>query len=359
MIFDFWGEFGGSLSSNFALSAIGIQKKGEQADYSCLLSPPHSATPETMFRVASISKIVTGQVAVRAARRAGLNHPFATDVSDILGYRLRHPRHPQRVITLGMLASHQAGLTDDGGYLLPPEATLEDWLSNQPVWTDTEPGTRFDYCNLGYLLLAACAEAMSGRHFGDLSAELLSELGIHGGFNWYGVADRTDRIATFRKGGGELTAQIDATVSVSGPSLPDGSEASLSHYRLGCNPTVFSPQGGLRTNLVGITRLASAVGEGRFDTRALWQPDSGETVGPQGVFESYGMGLQIYDRPRFYPRPLIGHFAEAYGFFGGAFWDQERQTAFAFGFNGEPEGVGNDFRPEELRTFELVAKMLA
>ena len=70
-----------------------------------------------------------------------------SDISDLLGWSLRHADYPDRVVTLGMVASHSAGLSDDAGYLIPPDQTVQDWCRSQPVFA-AEPGTRFSVFKL-------------------------------------------------------------------------------------------------------------------------------------------------------------------------------------------------------------------
>ena len=92
------------------------------------------------------------------------------------------------------------------------------------------------------------------------------------------------------------------------------------------------------------------------DPTPFWTPQMGAGDTLSGVFESYGAGLQIFENPSFYPRPLIGHFANAYGFTGGVWWDRARNAAFCYALNGLPMGDESDaFRPEELEIFWAVA----
>mgnify|MGYP000436335315 FL=1 len=61
-----------------------------------------------------------------------------------------------------------------------------------------------------------------------------------------------------------------------------------------------------------------------------------------GVFESYGWGVQLFDSPAFYPRPLVGHFGNAFGFNGGVWYDPQRQIAMAYALNGIEMGDESD-----------------
>ena len=330
----------------FAACGIAVQRGGEAPVFDIATAPEIGMTPETMWRAASISKVVTGAV-VRAVLAQSGTSPDA-EVGDILGLPLRNPAHPGVPVTVAQVASHQAGLTDAGGYAVPPHVTLGDWLGGRAIWGDAAPGARFDYCNLGYILIAAVAERLSGESFDVLSRRLvLDPLGVGAGFNWAGVlaARRADALPTYRRGVGGFMAQIDAEVPPYGIVCPGARDPAPS-------ATTLAPQGGLRLSLRGALTLARSLRD--VDAAPLW---SGPSPAP---FESYGWGLMIHDAPPFYPRPLIGHFASAYGMAGGIWYDRAADIAFAHVLNGLPEGdEADDLRPEELAIFDAVAQSVA
>lgn len=351
-----------SLAPPFAFCGIALVRNGAVPAFQIATAPGIAASPDTPFRAASISKIVTGRVFARVAEGMGWRPPYDMDVSEVLGFPLRNPRHPAIPLTLGQIASHTAGLTDAAGYLIPPATSLTDWLAGQgdAPFLDHAPGTHFHYSNLGYLVLAAVAEAAAGERFDDLAQRLvLAPLDITAGFNWSGTsaAFRACALPTYRRDGAGLHPQIDATIAPAGASAPDGTGIPLVRYRPGTNPAPFSPQGGLRLSLRGALSLAQSLAQERQSP--LWTPamSLGETEG--GLFDGYGTGLQFLETPAFYPRPLIGHFANAYGFAGGVWYDREARAAFAYGLNGLPVGDEDDgMNDEELAIFAAVAQAL-
>ena len=271
-------------------------------------------------------------------------------IADLLGIPFAHPAHPDTPLTLRMLLCHTSGLDDSAGYLIPAGTSLPDWLmaNRNTLFLPHKPGGYFSYSNLGYILLAAAAEVLDGQPFDQLARRhLLDPLGITGGFNWAGVSapDWAGRLGTYRRDGAALVAQIDGPEATY-PLRPD--------YRPVQDIGQLSPQGGLRLSLDGALRLALSLAQ--TDPAPLWTPAMGPGDYLDGVFDSYGHGLQIFANPSFYPRPLIGHFANAYGFSGGVWWDAARQTAFCYALNGLPMGDEDDaFRPEELAIFQAVA----
>lgn len=283
------------------------------------------ADAASMFRVASISKIVVGQLLVEL--------PLDTPVADLVGSAIMPPSGQRP--SLGQVLSHSAGLSDTA---LPvePEGRFDAWLESSDIWLGHAPGTYFSYSNLGYIIAARCAEVLHGADFGSLSRDWLRSHDIPGGFNWFDTAPK-DALPTYRRDGAAYVAQIDDP-----PVWPKGNIAAM------------SPQGGLRTSMVGLTRLSTALGN--MDHTPLWRRSDGPGEYLGGLMHSYGHGLQILPDPPFYPRPLVGHFANAYGFCGGVWYDTVAKTGFSYALNGLPLGDEDDaLRDAEKRIFDAVA----
>ena len=289
-----------------------------------------------MFRVASVSKIVVGQTLALLLADHGIG--WDTDVSDALGWRLRNPAFPDIPITFAALASHTAGLDDTRGYLLAEGQLLQDFML-EGRFHNNQNKTYFVYSNLGYIIIAELIEKLSGRDFADAVAPLVSQ----GGFNWANVSERniTNALPTYRREGDVFRAQIDDPPQ---PAAPTGSVAR------------YSPQGGLRLSLSGMLTLAEWLPQA--DQRVLWRRSDGPGNYLDGVFEDYGAGLQIFTSPSFYPRPLIGHFGNAYGFNGGVWYDAQADIAFAYALNGLELGDEADcFSDAERDIFSAVAEI--
>ncbi len=336
------------------MAGVALARQGDAPEFHVATAPGLAATGRTLWRAASLSKIVTART-LEAAGGAGV---WDRDASEALGFPLRHPRFPEASVTLGMIASHQSGLSDAAGYAIPASTTLEAWLAEagEGAWLLHPPSGFLHYCNLGFVILAAAAERIGRDRFDRLARRhVLDPLGIEGGFAWSGVAPerRVDRLPAFRRAPEGFVTQIDAEVARDGLSGPDGTPPVL--RPLGENPTPLSPQGGLRLSLAGALRLAQSF-EGR-PIRRLWTPMAGPGDYGDGLLESTGAGVLVFDDPAFYPRPLVGHFANAYGIVAGAWHDRLRGASFAYVLNGLPEGDEDDgWRHEELAIFDAVAR---
>jgi len=94
-------------------------------------------TPDDPVRVASVSKLIVALGVLRLVEAGLLD--LDRDVSDYLGWRLRHPAYPDRPISLEQLLGHRSGLNDDTDYALPLDADLETALRNPAAWDKARP----------------------------------------------------------------------------------------------------------------------------------------------------------------------------------------------------------------------------
>jgi CubicO group peptidase (beta-lactamase class C family) len=317
-----------------------------------------------VVRVASISKLVVAMAVMRLVEQRRLD--LDADVSPVLGWRLRHPAHPDTPVTLRQLMSHTSGIVDGPGYGFALEERLADKIT-AAHWGPAAPGARFAYANLNYGIIATVMEAATGERFDRLMTRLvLAPLNIDGGFNWQGASD--DAIARaavlYRKGADETrwdanapwTAQVD-DLGGKRPACPVRSNAGcdLAAYRPGTNGTIFSPQGGLRIALPDLARIGLVLLRGgehggvrllkRASVRAMltpvWQA-GGAVPGDdyQGQMLCYGAGPQcLSGRAGASDQPVAGarwwgHLGEAYGLLAGLWIDQRRGRVIAYALTG-------------------------
>jgi CubicO group peptidase (beta-lactamase class C family) len=135
-------------------------------------------TPETVFRLASVTKMFTGTAILMLAEKNQL--ALDDPVAKIL------PASPvSGQITVRHLLSHTAGLAD---YLDRPDSMA--WARNEHTVQDLidafkdkrssfEPGQKNVYSNSNYVLLGAIIEKVSGVSFGQfVQANLFGPLGM-------------------------------------------------------------------------------------------------------------------------------------------------------------------------------------
>ena len=296
--------------------------------------PDRPATPDTLFRIASISKLVTTLGLMRLLEEHRVD--LGADVSDYLGFVLRNPHFPAQPISLRHLLLHTSSLRDDGGYFWPATTALKDV---QPAWSKVAgpDGGYYSYCNLGFGLVGTIMERVTGERFDRLMTRLLLQpLGLQAGYNPSELPPAAqDRLATiYRKRAvdseewrpdGPWVAQADAP----GVQPPPG----LADYVPGTNATPFSPTGGLRISArdLGVVMRFLTTGGVHQGQRLLrqasiermfarhWTYDGvGGNGNPLGsILSPRGLGNAHYpDRPGMWLTPgfdAVGHLGDAYG----------------------------------------------
>jgi len=136
-----------------------------------------SNTPETVFQIGSVTKPLTATV-VLALHDAG-----QLDVSDLLSEYIDGVPADKAEITLHHLLTHTAGfpaVIGDDFEAIGREAYVRDALAT-PL--DRAPGAGYAYSNVGYSLLTAVIEQVTGQSYDTALQELLAPVGLaHTGY---------------------------------------------------------------------------------------------------------------------------------------------------------------------------------
>lgn len=249
------------------------------------------ANADTMYRIASISKLVTTLGVMRLVEAGKLS--LDADVSDYLGYKLRNPNFPETPITLRMLLSHTSSLRDDAGYYWEAklDVDLKDVLvpggklyGTGAMWArNAAPGAFFQYANLPWGVIGTIMERVTGERFDRLMQRLvLTPLKLRGGFHPadFSPADLADTATLYRKRreidgkevwntAGPWVAQVD-DYSNEAPA-----PRARADYVIGSNGTLFGPQGSCRLSARGLERIMRMLmDDGRIDGKEFLRKDS-------------------------------------------------------------------------------------
>jgi CubicO group peptidase (beta-lactamase class C family) len=135
------------------------------------------ATLETIYLLASVSKLVTSVAVLQLYERKVLD--IDEDINNYLPFRVRNPKYPDKIITPRILLTHRSGLAwphdeDPNFYTIyhnDSAPNLGEWLKNYiipngenynpKIWKDTEPGKVELYSNIGTALLGYLVEVLS------------------------------------------------------------------------------------------------------------------------------------------------------------------------------------------------------
>ncbi|MDP8914724.1 MAG: beta-lactamase family protein [Pseudomonadota bacterium] len=310
-------------------------------------------------RIASVSKLFVALGVMRLVEQGKLD--LDRDVSQRLGWRLRNPAFPDEKITLRLLLSHRSGLRDEIDYAIPLGTALQTALADPRAFDpEHRPGTFFRYSNLNFPVIASVMEIAAGERFDRLmEREVLRPLGIDGCFNWSTCSDAAvaRAVVLYEPDGRIVRDDLKGVRPTCMVVVAAGGACDLASYRLGSNGALFSPQGGLRISVEGLSvagrlLLSGGIHDGRrFLSQASieemlrphWRFDGANGETENGFYCSYGLGVQILPNPNCRDdisgtgAILTGHAGDAYRVKSGLWIDRLKGRGIAYFATGIAE----------------------
>jgi CubicO group peptidase (beta-lactamase class C family) len=370
------------------MTGVAFDRGGELGAFATGLSDARTgraATPDDPARIASISKLVVAIGVMKLVEQRALD--LDQDVSRYLDWPLRNPAFLDRPITLRMLLSHTASLRDgEDLYVIPLGTTLRDQLANPTVWDPAHgPGEGyFTYGNMNFPVIAAIVEKVTRERFDTwMRREVLDPLKIDACYNWPTCSDTAVARAIVLTLDGE-TVRDD--LGGKRPECPvyvkEGEACDLHRSKLGENGALWSPQGGLRISVRGLSRVGRMLlNHGELDGVRVLQPASVDTLlapvwvfngsngkTDDGMYCSYGLATQqvatpvkgCKDDPAGDGAVRIGHAGDAYGLRSGLWIDQASDTGIAYLVTdvGDARPEVAEFTPEEIAAFKRTQALI-
>lgn len=312
-------------------------------------------TPDTLFMIGSISKPVSA-TGVMWLHDRGLD--LDEDVNGYLPFEVRNPSFPDIPITLRQLLTHTSSISDarsenstvwwdivstDGDWPGSLTQFLIDYLTPTGRYYDPggsfhdgAPGTRWDYSNVGYALVGAVVEQVTGGSFEDFQqAVLLGPLEMTES-SWFLRDLDLDRVA-----------------------VPYRWEAG-SYLPYGHHGAAFFPAGMLRTSATQLSNFASLhLARGKYDGHRILERGTARQmmrvqfpeIAPNG---GLGFGLEERGGTR-----RASHGGAFYGCTAFLWLDLDRNLGIIALTNGEP---GNNFSyilPRQRRALGKIIDRLA
>lgn len=316
--------------SRVAGIAVAVVKKGKIIyTHSFGLKNIETNTPLTddcLFRIASISKTFSGTSIMQLAEAKKLS--LDDDVSKLIGFRVRHPKFPDLVITLRMLLSHRSAINDSQGYF-----TLEAINPDKnPEWakcySDYVPGTNYQYCNLNFNMIGTIIERVSGERFDQyVKRHILDPLGLYGGY----CVDSLDkmRFATLYE------YNADSSRFVPSPGAYNPRSAEISAYVMGYSTPILSPTGGMKITAADLAAyMIMHMNGGRYKGKKIISRKS-ERIMQTNLSEKEGYGLAMMTRDSLIAgKVLKGHTGSAYGLYSSMFFQPKERFGIVIITNG-------------------------
>ena len=300
---------------------------------------------DNMMRIASISKSFTATSLMQFVEKGIIS--LDDDVSDLIGFQIRNPHHPNVPITLKMILSHTASIRDKEDY-----STLDHL--NPAVYGDCEesyfeyaPGEGYNYSNLGLNLAGTILEKVSGVRFDQyVKNNVIRPLGLTGGHN---VDD--------------LDASKFASIynHIDGQYVKSNAYASVAHrlenYKMGYSAPMFSPTGGVKISAHDLAvYMMMHMNYGELNGVHIISEESAKTmqtpiwIRQNPEEDQYGLCLyefvdflddEQYNQPGMYP---IGHEGDAYGLKSIMIWSPADGWGIVAMTNGYTEIEGKNVR---------------
>jgi CubicO group peptidase (beta-lactamase class C family) len=276
------------------------------------------ADPQTTYRIASISKLVTAIITMRLVEAGQLD--LDRDIGEIIGLGVRNPHFPAVPITVRHLLTHTSSLRDDGGYYWEAKLGVNIWrdvltpggreYGNGAMWSrDAAPGRYFQYNNFAWGVLGGVLEKASGMRFDGLAErELFTPLGIVGSFNPASLkATELNQVATLyrkrREVNGREVWRPDGpwVAQVDDYSRAQPASRFSEGYELGTNGTLCGPQGNCRLSAegLGVIMLMLMNGGETANGRFLKAATVAALLMRAWTFTPAGKGLPANGQPNF------------------------------------------------------------
>ena len=116
-----------------------------------------------MMRIASISKSFTATGLMKQVEKGIIS--LDDDISDLIGFKIRNPHHPEVPITLRMVLSHTASIRDQENYSTLDHLNPAINGDCAASFYEYKPGEGYNYSNMGLNLAGSILEKVSGVRF--------------------------------------------------------------------------------------------------------------------------------------------------------------------------------------------------
>lgn len=277
-------------------------------------APP--VTAETVFRTASIAKMVTALLVFRLQTLDKLN--VCEELSDFLGVPVQNPHYPQAPITLGMLLNHTSSIVDSPAYFasFQQPVSLTELLQNPASYSGSLPGLQFRYSNFAAGSIGCLLEKRFHQSFEQLAQEhLFQPLGVSATFDLSALKEKpvadSWRVLP-RERCFDAEKRMAAAISLDEPD-PER------HYLLASGSLFLTA-----TDLAKLALTAWNGHDGFLSPECLSLMQTPTVPWPrQEVCLRHGMGLLKLDDSAIVKKPLWGHQGFAYGAVNGVFFDEE------------------------------------
>jgi CubicO group peptidase (beta-lactamase class C family) len=305
---------------------------------------------QNIFRIASISKSFTATAMMQLVAKKQVS--LDQDVSELIGFKVRNPKFPNKVITLKMILSHRSSINDSEGYFnldaIDP--------SKNPNWANCynayEPNKGYMYCNLNYNMAGAILERITGKRF-DLyiKQQILDPLGLYGGYN-VNLLDSNlfAKLYEYKK---------DSAKFINAPDAYTSRKEEINNYTIGRTTPIFSPTGGMKisaNDLAEYMIMHSQMGKHK-GVRIMPKKLAKQMQQVLSAEEGYGMAIET-TKKLIEGKAMIGHTGSAYGLNSIMFFEPKEKFGIVVISNGTDRKTYNGYIEVLHKTVNLLYENL-
>ncbi len=279
-----------------------------------------------IFRIASISKSFSATSIMQLIDRGKLK--LTDDFSDLVGFKVRNPRFPEKVITLKMVLSHTSSINDSEGYfnldVINPSKNV-NWAK---CYNNYAPGEGYQYCNLNFNMIGTIIEKLSGERFDRyIKHNILDPLGLYAGY----CVDSLDKtkFATLYEYNSKDKIFTEAPLAYN----PRSEE--IKNYQMGYSTPVFSPTGGMKISATDLAKyMIMHMNYGKYSNGRIIKKKYAKLMQTKITEEEgYGMALRAVDN--LIPgKKMKGHTGSAYGLYSAMFFEPKEKFGIVVITNG-------------------------
>lgn len=277
-----------------------------------------------LFYIASISKTFVGTAIMQLVEEGKLS--IEDDVNRYLGFSLRNPNFPDTPITIRMLLSHRSSLKKGADYDDFDKINPEKADDLYAFFNDYPPGKNADYSNLGFVILGAVVERVSGMRFDDyVQKHILKPLGLHGGYDVTKL-DSSKLVYSCRYKSDHFVVQKKAFAS---------KEKKLNHYILGYTTPVLRPASGLMISSTDLAKyMIMHINKGKYRWRRRVLTEESESKMREKQTKTW-YGLSFVHFLKVIPgEDLVGMNGAGYGVHSSMYFHPEKKYGFVVICNG-------------------------
>ncbi len=217
-------------------------------------------SPDTCFRIASVTKLVSAVGLMQLVEQQGFS--LETPVKDIVGFPVVNPAFPEQDITVRQVLSHTSSLEQTQYY----HPTWEEMRVNNKFFSaKAAPGTKYIYSNMNGGLIGAMIEALSGQSVNSYMQEhVFGPLGINAAYHPALLPDQSDISPRLEKNG-KMCLSVSLALE------------SINEYDDTCNPreNTNRTSGGLYISARALNRIIMMLQQGgELDGVRLLHPET-------------------------------------------------------------------------------------